>query len=122
MVTEVLDFYGTGAATSAPISNGLRMALRETARREPLLAAEDAIMLVDIIIALSRNALSVDTVLSNPLVHGWLSRAITDNHGRPIADALREARFLRDVLVVRVFRCYRDGQLRISKTSPSIRV
>ena len=94
-----------------PMSDWLCAAIPEATRREPLLAAEDAIMLLDIFIALSRATLTLPRVMSNPMIGGWLKRAITDNLARPLDDVLRDTEFLRDLLVMTLFRNYRKGHL-----------
>ncbi len=94
---------------SAPWSGWLRTAVLEAVRREPLLAAEDAIMLVDILTAVSRATMTPARVLSNPMVGGWLKRAVTANLARPLDDALQDTKALRDLLVVALLRHYQDG-------------
>ncbi len=95
-----------------PMSDWLRLAIPEALRREPLLAAEDGVMLVDIVTALSKNTLTVDAVLSNPMVGLWLQRAITDSIGMPYPILIQETSLLRDLLIGNTLRLYQDGLLR----------
>jgi hypothetical protein len=111
MAVNALDFGGIRDSVGTPLSDWLRTAILESVRREPLLAAEDAIMLADIVIALSRETLTVSKVLSNPIIGGWLKQAVTDSLRRPFEEVRRDTEFLRDVLIVNLFSCYRDGQL-----------
>ena len=93
----------------APWSGWLRAAILEAVRREPLLAAEDAIMLVDIFTAVSRATITPARVLSNPMVGGWLKRAVIANLARPLDDVLQDAKALRDLLVAALLRHYQNG-------------
>jgi hypothetical protein len=111
MAFDLSDFGEIRDSSGLPNSPWLRTALEETARREPLPATEDAIMLVDIVIALARGAMTIEEVLSFPLIGDWLKKAAADNLGRPLADVLRDTVLLRDLLLVGLSRRYRSGQL-----------
>lgn len=97
--------------SGVPMSDWLRTAVLESVRRDTLLAAEDAIMLVDILEILSRKAMPVEKIISNPLIGGWLRQAIGQNLRRPLEDALRDSVFLRDMSVINLMRYYQSGQL-----------
>ncbi len=111
LAVDAFDCSEIACPAGAPTSDWLKVAIAESVRREPLLAAEDAIMLVDMVVALSRQSLSIGRIVSNPLLGGWLKKAVTDNLRRPLEEVLRDTEFLRDVLVVNLFAHYRDGQL-----------
>jgi len=84
----------------------------EAVRRDPLLAAEDAVMLVDIFIALSRDVLTAESIVSTRLTGSWLKRAVIDNLGRDIDAVIQDARFLRSLLVGKLMSYYNSGQIR----------
>ena len=109
---ESSDSGASRDRADSPMSDWLRQAILVNMRRDPLLAAEDAIMLVDIFIALSRKALTARDVLSNPLIGEWLRSAITDNLKRSPQDALHDAECLRALLVTNLLNYYRTDQVR----------
>lgn len=95
----------------APISDWLRAAILENVRRDPLLAAEDAIVLVDIVTVLSRDIMTVEQVVSNPLIGKWLKQAVLDAMNRPLEQALRDAEVLRDILAIHLFEYHWSGKV-----------
>jgi len=93
------------------MSAWLQRAIPEAVRRDPLLAAEDAIMLADIFTAFARGSLAVEAVLATPLTGDWLRQAVVDNLGRPFAAVIRDSILLRDLLVANLAHEYRGGRL-----------
>ncbi len=109
--TEAADVGGGGGFSGTALSDWLRMAIGDAAQREPVLAAEDSIMLVDIVEALSKEAIAMGNIILNPMIGSWLKKAILDNRNRPRDDVLKDVEYLRDLLITKVLMQYQSGDL-----------
>jgi hypothetical protein len=50
-------------------------------------------------------------IRTNPLIGQWLKKATIEHLKRPIEDALRDSRILRDIMIANLIKCYQSGQL-----------
>ena len=108
---NALDAAELTATTTASMSEWLRAALAASAGRDPLTAAEDAVMLADLFFCGGINTLKDDSLLVSPLLGPWLREAIAANLIRPRADSDSDSRALRDILLRRLVRIYAAGGL-----------
>lgn len=108
---DMADLNENHVAPRVPMSEWLRRAIPEAVLRDPLLAAEDAIMLMDIVVALSKKAITIKSIISNGFLGPWLKKAVCDNLKRDIVSVTRDIAILRELLLVNLMTCYRHGQL-----------
>ncbi len=111
MVMDVADFSDKQDTSKAPMSDWLRQAIPQVVSRDPLLALEDAVMLMDIVIALSKKSITIKSIAENSFIGEWLKQAVKDNVGRDIKSVTHDIGILRELLLVNLVDCYRHGQL-----------